>query len=174
MLKRSHPILCLALAACVSGADGLSTLHADIVSDYETVSHISSDQLNPQNADAVIILDIREPEEFAVSHIPGAIQIDPSINEADLLTRIPDLNGRNVVVYCSVGRRSSIFAERMQDTLVANGATSVTNLEEGIFGWHAEKRALVDADGVTDVVHPYDEIWKRYVPRQDKTAYVPE
>ena len=53
------------------------------------------------------------------------------------------------------------------------GAASVSNLENGIFGWHNENRELVDAKGATDAVHPYDAIWKRYVQRKDKARYTP-
>ena len=53
------------------------------------------------------------------------------------------------------------------------GAASVSNLENGIFGWHNEQRALVDANGKTDAVHPYDNIWKRYVERDEKARFTP-
>jgi len=70
--------------------------------------------------------------------------------------QIGDVMDKQIIVYCSVGRRSSIFAERVQADMLANGALSVSNLERGIFGWHNESRALVDARGATDAVHPYD------------------
>ena len=53
------------------------------------------------------------------------------------------------------------------------GAASVSNLENGIFGWHNERRELEDAGGKTDVVHPYDATWKRYVQRKGKASYTP-
>ena len=82
-----------------------------------------------------------------------------------------DVSGKDIVAYCSVGRRSSIFAKDMQEALKAEGAVSVANLEGGVFGWHADRRALENENGATDLVHPYDEIWKRYVPRQDAVSY---
>ena len=159
-----------ALAACAGGEDGLDTLHADIVSDYPGVSHIDSEALAA--LERPVILDIRDPAEFAVSHIPGAVRVGLDEDAADVLARL-DVQGRPVVAYCSVGRRSSIFAQAMQDALLAQGATSVANLQGGVFSWHAREMPLENAAGRTDVVHPYDEIWKRYVPRQDAVSYTP-
>lgn len=165
---------CFLFSACAVGQEGLSEIHADIVGDYPTVSHVTADDLTTIRAENILLLDIREPEEFAVSHLPGAVQIDLDISETALLDRIGDIQDKEVVVYCSVGRRSSIFAERMTAALESKGATSVSNLESGVFGWHNERRVLTDAKGETDVVHPYDEVWKRYVVRAEKARYSPE
>ncbi len=159
------------LTACSSGQDGLDALHADIVSDYPTVAHVSADAA-PLAPDT-IFLDIRNPEEFAVSHIPGAVRVSINAEPADVLAQLGDVSGKRVVAYCSVGRRSSIFAQEMQDALLVEGAASVANLEGGVFGWHAQSLPLENEKGRTDVVHPYDEIWKRYVPRQDAVSYTP-
>ena len=157
-----------ALTACASGQEGLDALHADIVADYPSVSHVNAEAL--PNGD-VLFLDIRDPEEYAVSHIPGAIRVSFGASPDEVMAAVGDVSGKEIVAYCSVGRRSSIFAKDMQDTLKASGAVSVANLEGGVFGWHADHRALEDARGATDLVHPYDEIWKRYVPRQGAVSY---
>ena len=161
------------LSACTAGEDGLEAVHADIVSDHSSVAQISPDaflKLDPSNT---ILLDIRDPEEYAVSRLPGAIWVTPGASAETALIQMGDVTGKKIIVYCSVGRRSSIFAEREQDALLEMGATSVANLEQGIFGWHNESRALVDAGGVTDAVHPYDAVWKRYVERGEKARYTP-
>ena len=84
------------------------------------------------------------------------------------------MRDKQIIVYCSVGVRSSRFAKRTQEELRAMGASSVSNLEQGIFGWHNDRRALEDSNGKTDAVHPYDENWKRYVERKEKARYEPE
>lgn len=162
------------LAACTSGQEGLDKLHADIVSDYPAVAHLPAEDLTPSRSDQTLLLDIREVEEFAVSHLPGAVQIDPSISPDALLAQLGDISDKDIVVYCSVGRRSSNFANRMQSQLKQSGASSVANLENGVFGWHDQQRELTDAEGPTDVVHPYNEIWKRYVSRKEQARYTPE
>ena len=161
------------LSGCVAGEDGLDAVHADIVSDHKSVAQLSPDDLLKLETSDIILLDIREPKEYAVSRLPGAVWVNPSASAETALLQMGDVTGKKIVVYCSVGRRSSIFAEREQEALMKMGATSVENLERGIFGWHNEARELVDANGTTDVVHPYDAVWKRYVERDEKARYEP-
>jgi rhodanese-related sulfurtransferase len=161
------------LSACAAGEEGLDDIHADIISDHAGVAQISPEAFAALDESDLLILDIREPEEYAVSRIPGAIWVNPSATAETATIQIGSVEGKKVVVYCSVGRRSSIFAERVQDEMMANGAISVANLERGIFGWHNDKRALVDASGRTDAVHPYDAVWKLYVERDEKARYTP-
>lgn len=163
----------LPLTACAAGEDGLNAIHADIVADHSNVAQLSPEDYLKLDTGDILLLDIREPNEYAVSRLPGAVWVNPSASAETALLQIGDVTGKTIVVYCSVGRRSSIFAEREQAALLKMGAASVSNLEQGIFGWHNERRALVDAAGETDVVHPYNNIWKRYVRRKDKAAYTP-
>ena len=127
----------------------------------------------PASTTQPVILDIRRADEFAVSHLPDAIRIDPKASAETILKTVGDLTGRTVVVYCSVGVRSSQLAQRVQRTLEAKGATRVVNLVGGIFRWHNEGRGLVRGSLKTDLVHPYDAFWGRLVDRHDKIAYSP-
>jgi 3-mercaptopyruvate sulfurtransferase SseA len=51
------------------------------------------------------LLDVRTPEEFAVSHLTGARLVSPDSKVVDVLATLD--RQRPVVVYCSVGYRSS-------------------------------------------------------------------
>jgi len=161
------------LSACSSGTAGLDAIQADIVSDYSAVAQISPEAYLALDRADVLLLDIREPKEYAVSRIPGAIWVNPGSDAQSALIQIGDVTGKKIIVYCSVGVRSSIFATRTQDEFLEMGAASVANLEQGIFGWHNDQRALEDARGKTDAVHPYDDIWKRYLNRKNKAQFTP-
>lgn len=100
-----------------------------------------------------ILLDAREPDEFTTSHLPGALQVDPSAN-AESIRPLLTAN-RPVVVYCSVGYRSSGLARR----LTRAGVTEVFNLEGSIFEWANEGRPLAGANGPATRVHPYRDRW---------------
>lgn len=99
------------------------------------------------------LLDVRTPKEFAVSHLPGAQLISPDAKAQDVLAKLD--RKRPVVVYCSVGYRSSKLAERLQ----AAGLAQVMNLEGSIFAWANEDRALEKGGRPATQVHPYN---KRY------------
>ena len=137
---------------------------------YPAVAQISSQRLAALLAagQEVIVIDAREPAEFEVSHIAGAIRIDPGAEPAQVARDLPAaVRGRPVVVYCSVGERSSRLADRARGVLAAAGAGAVYNLGGGIFRWHNERRGLVDAAGPTPFVHPYDARWGRLLTHTD-------
>lgn len=162
-----------ALSACTSSSTELDTLHDGIAADFETVTQLSPEAFQAMDPKNTLVLDLRAPAEYAVSRIPGAIWVSPDADAQSALIQIGDVKDKDIIVYCSVGVRSSIFAQRAQEDLLKMGAVSVANLEHGIFGWHNDQRALVDANGTTDVVHPYDAKWGRYVKRSEKTQYTP-
>jgi rhodanese-related sulfurtransferase len=117
-----------------------------------------------------VLLDVRPRAEFEVGHLPGAIRVDPDATPAEVRRRVGD-EARPVVVYCSVGWRSSALAQRLGKA----GFTRVSNLEGSVFAWANEDRPL-EADGrpVTRV-HPYNRTFgrllrpeKRAAPDQDR------
>ena len=89
------------LIGCAAGDEGLAAIHADIVSDYESVAHVSPEDYLKRDTSNILLLDIREPEEYAVSHIPGAVRVDPSASVETTLTQIGDVTGKDIIVYCS-------------------------------------------------------------------------
>ncbi len=97
-----------------------------------------------------ILLDVRTAEEFRVSHLPGAIRVDPSAKAAELIPVMQ--RGSPVVTYCSVGYRSSALAERLSKA----GVPKVQNLEGSIFQWANEGRPLEANGRSVQQVHPYD------------------
>jgi rhodanese-related sulfurtransferase len=110
----------------------------------------------------LLLLDVREPEEFAQSRIPGAVRIAPGAPAAELLARhAAAMRGAHVVFYCAVGWRSGLILEGLRAASAQAGALSLRNLRGGIFRWHAEGRALEGGQGV----HPFDTAWGRLLRR---------
>lgn len=71
-----------------------------------------------------VIIDVREPHEFATGHVQGAINIPPS----RLMAGAPELQDvpkdKQLVVYCRTGSRSAVsmqLLQRMGFTNVVNG-----------------------------------------------------
>lgn len=76
------------------------------------------------------ILDVREPEEWNESHIPGATLI-PLGELASRVSEVPQ--GKEVVVVCRSGNRS----QQGRDILLQAGFTDVTSMSGGIKAWTA-------------------------------------
>ncbi|MCC6278975.1 MAG: rhodanese-like domain-containing protein [Saprospiraceae bacterium] len=106
-----------------------------------------------KDSTSVVFLDAREPREFEVSHIAGAIPVGYDhfdINQLPALDKV-----RPVVVYCSVGFRSEKIAEK----LLAAGFQNVSNLYGGIFEWVNQGHHVVNEGGPTQEVHAYSKSW---------------
>ncbi len=118
-----------------------------------------------QSGAPLLLLDVREPAEFAQSRIPGAIRVAPGAPAAELLARHgAAMRGATVVFYCAVGWRSGLMLEGLQQAATQAGAAGLRNLRGGIFRWHAEGRALEPAPG-TQGVHQFDAAWGRLLRR---------
>jgi len=130
------------LLACGGKPDvgTLQTIQDDIAQALPTVRHISADKLEAlinNNDDELLVLDIRPLAEYNVSRIKGALQLDPDIKPEYLSAHIGKAAlGKTVIVYCSVGWRSSLAAKRLNQSLIASGATSVANISKPSLSSH--------------------------------------
>jgi rhodanese-related sulfurtransferase len=101
-----------------------------------------------------VVLDARTEPEFAVSHLRGAVAIDPYRPSLSPLKGLQPSG--SIVVYSSAGYRGA----RVASWLVRSGYTSVVNLSGGIFKWANEGRPLFrDENRPAALVHPYDQRW---------------
>ena len=99
---------------------------------------------------ALLLLDVREPAEFAMLHIPGSLNVPRGVLEQacewDYEETVPRLAaGRvlDIVVICRSGKRSVLAADRMREM----GFSDVSSLRTGVRGWNDFEQPLVDGDG---------------------------
>jgi rhodanese-related sulfurtransferase len=97
-----------------------------------------------------LVLDVREPAEFAQARIAGSVNVPRGILESacdwDYDETLPELAGareRPVVVVCRSGLRSVLAADVMQQM----GFADVVSLKTGVRGWNDFEQPLVDAGG---------------------------
>lgn len=165
--------LALALQSCLrtSGAPrDWPELKQEIRQRFPRAPQLSTDELQQWLAtppgERPLLLDGRAPEEYAVSHLPGAVST-PDLESALETVRTAGA-GRPVVVYCSVGWRSSALVEQLAD----HGIEGVWNLEGSIFEWANQGRTVVRDGEPVRQVHPFDEDWGRLLDR-DLWAFEP-
>ena len=108
----------------------------------------------------IVLLDARTAAEFNVSHLPGAVLASNIRMALDALT--PNDLERTVVVYCSVGYRSSQLAAELR----ARGFENVSNLEGSLFQWANEGRPLYRGDERVYRAHPYDKEWGQLLDKR--------
>jgi rhodanese-related sulfurtransferase len=148
------------------GLSGLNDIERQVQQSHPGVRSLIAEDFEQRLArgEEVLVLDVREKEEFAVSRLRGAERVEPDITSDQFLARYGDrLAGKTVLLYCSVGVRSSRLAERIDTAVRQAGSRGAFNLRGGVFAWHNTGRQLENASGATEAVHGYSASWARLV-----------
>jgi len=137
----------------------------DIRNKYPDVKQLQTAELHSwlsgPKRESIFLIDARANKEFQVSHISGAKNIH--YNSKDPIKHLINIKPDNpIVVYCSVGYRSSILARKLQ----TRGFKEVYNLEGSIFKWANEGRQLVQDHTSVHKVHPYNAHWGSLLERK--------
>jgi rhodanese-related sulfurtransferase len=90
------------------------------------------------NQQGALLLDVREPEEYAAVHAPNA----KLIPLGQLNSRLPEIasyKDKPIVVICRSGRRSGIAVAQLREA----GYTQVSNIKGGINAWEHDGLQVV-------------------------------
>ncbi|MDO9012737.1 MAG: rhodanese-like domain-containing protein [Gallionella sp.] len=100
--------------------------------------------------DVPVLLDVREPAEYAMLQIPGSINVPRGVLEQscewDFDETVPLLAAgreQEIVVICRSGYRSALVADVMQQM----GFSRVVSLKTGVRGWNDYEQPMEDAVG---------------------------
>lgn len=163
---------CMLIIPAKVSAQFKLTVVEKMVQNAHPVPNISHDRLKQiltsKDSNQVVIFDVREPEEYKVSHLKRAINIGAEMSEAEFARLYGSvIKGKLVVFYCSVGYRSSICLERLKNVFKQYNAVQVANLLGGIFRWYNEGNTVVNVKGQTTDIHPYNQHWGRLVQKRN-------
>lgn len=78
----------------------------------------------------LILVDVREDNEWAKGHLPGAVHMGKGVIERDIEKQVPDVRTK-LVLYCGGGFRSALVADNLQKM----GYTNVESMDGGWRGW---------------------------------------
>jgi glyoxylase-like metal-dependent hydrolase (beta-lactamase superfamily II)/rhodanese-related sulfurtransferase len=99
-----------------------------------TVEELSVEAVAARAA-ASLVLDVREPQEYARGHIPGAV----NVAQADLASRLADIpRERGIIVVCQVGQRSLRAAQFLKQV----GFADIASLKGGTAAWQKAGRPV--------------------------------
>jgi len=138
MKNRVSVILRIAVCAIfLSGLTGQVFAAAkgpmDIVAEAKAkISEVTVQQVKAE-LDAgkpVILVDVRDLEEFEAGHLPRALNISRGLLEWKIGAMIPDKNA-NIVMYCRTDARSALTTARLQEM----GYTNVRNMQGAFKAW---------------------------------------
>ena len=124
-------------------------LISDCLSDVRELMPWEMEERMAQNPD-LLVVDVREPEEFAAMRIAGSLSVPRGILESacewDYEETEPELvkaRKREIMLVCRSGYRSVLAAHSMQ----VLGYDNVASLKTGLRGWNDFELPLEDGTG---------------------------
>jgi len=90
----------------------------------------------------MILIDVRENDEFRQGHIPTARGIGRGVLEYHIAEQVPDTQSR-IVLYCRGGNRSALAAVSLQEMGYAN----VASMSGGFREWEQDPTRPTTQDG---------------------------
>ncbi len=158
----SKSLFLVSMSSFFFGLFGVSweKVDAKIDREFPQVQFIENTELDSlyRTGQQPIVVDVREAEEYAVSHLRDAVHLESGVAIAE---QFPDKTAA-IVVYCSVGYRSAAVAEQLAEL----GYGNVRNLRHSIFDWAERGLALTNGQTETSKVHPFNRIWGRLVSKE--------
>ncbi len=125
-----------------------------------------------ENDQALILLDIRETDEFEMMHINNSLHVPRGVLEGacvwnydDTVPALAKARDQNIVIICRSGNRSVLAAQTMQ----LMGFKNVRSLKMGIKGWNDNDIEMVDVKQNIVDIDKADE-WLNKAVSKDKLA----
>ena len=97
----------------------------------QQVEEVDPAAVSEHLGNGVVLVDVRESEEWDRGHIPGAVHVPRGYLESRIDAAVADRDAR-VVVYCASGQRSVLAAHTLADML---GYMNVASMTGGITLW---------------------------------------
>jgi len=97
----------------------------------ERIDEVDPADVRKQLGNGVVLVDVREAEEFDAGHIPGAVHVPRSYLESRIENAVSDRDA-HVVLYCQSGNRSAWGANALKELL---GYENVESMKGGITLW---------------------------------------
>ena len=124
-------------------------MYAEYREDFSGIDEIDAAEAIALVSDpTVVFVDVREPEEQAVSMIPGAV------TDEVFLADLNQFRGLRIIVYCTISYRSGKLADRLRRKNMA-----LVNLEGGLLAWVHAGGPLLRGNRPVNQLHVYGRKW---------------
>jgi rhodanese-related sulfurtransferase len=112
----------------------MKTAHDLVVQAKQSVQEISVEQAVAVIQACDVLIDVREADEYAAGHLPGAIHMSRGMLEFKMAGN-PKMQARdlNILLYCKTSGRAALSAKSLADM----GYTHVRSIAGGVDAWVA-------------------------------------
>jgi rhodanese-related sulfurtransferase len=130
---------------------GAADLEWAMLTSTPKVDNVGVDAMLARDQNAVII-DVREPEEYLMGHVPGAINLP----QAEIASRLEELpRDRPLMMVCQSGMRSLRSAQFLKQA----GFGQVANVAGGTSAWCGAGRPLVTGEAPIKPPRVVESLW---------------
>ena len=118
----------------------MKTAHDLVTAAKGRIQEISVDAAEQAIREAQVLIDVREADEYAAGHLPGAVHISRGMLEFKLSSN-PELSARDlaIVLYCKTSGRAALAACALHDM----GYLNVKSISGGFDAWAAAGKPVV-------------------------------
>ncbi len=118
----------------------MKTAHDLVTAAKARVQHVGLEDVDQAIREADVLLDVREADEYAGGHLPGAIHASRGMLEFKLSSD-PELSSRDlkIVLYCKTSGRAALAACALHDM----GYLHVKSISGGFDAWCAAGKPVV-------------------------------
>lgn len=118
----------------------MKSAHDLVAQAKSTIQEVALQDAEAAIQQADVLIDVREADEFAAGHLPGAVLVPRGLLEFKL-SGTPALSSRDlkVVLYCKTSGRAALSAQAMQSM----GYLNVTSIAGGYDAWAAAGKPVV-------------------------------
>ena len=112
----------------------MKTAHDLVIEAKKSVEEISADQAVEAIQACDVLIDVREADEYAAGHLPGAMHMSRGMLEFKIAGN-PKMQARDlkIVLYCKTSGRAALSAK----SLAEMGYTHIQSIAGGIDAWQA-------------------------------------
>ncbi|MCH2206606.1 MAG: rhodanese-like domain-containing protein [Lentisphaerales bacterium] len=107
---------------------------------------ITAKELKKLSPERYILIDVRNPDEQKISTLPQAI------DENTFFKNLHKYRDKLKIVYCTIGYRSGLFAEKHKKL-------KILNLAGGVLAWSHIHGTFMNEGKITLKVHTYSKKW---------------
>ena len=163
-LTRGIPARPLNMTAIEATNRGVENMPWAMLTSSPEVAEVGIEAIDGAAPNAVL-LDIREPEEFARGHVRGALNLP----QADIATRLDEIpKDRPILTICQSGMRSFRTAQFLRQ----QGWQDVATVVGGTAAWRAAGRPVEVTDAASDPLRITDSDWAHAGVLQTNTAEI--
>ena len=118
----------------------MKTAHDLVAAAKSRIQEITAEDAEQAIREADVLIDVREADEFAAGHLPGAIHASRGMLEFKLSGN-PALSARDlkIVLYCKTSGRAALAACALHDM----GYLNVQSIAGGFDAWAAAGKPVV-------------------------------